>query len=343
MSGELVLVTGGTGFVGVHCIVQLLGAGYRVRTTLRSLHRAAEVRAMVRAAGADPLLIEYAEADLERDVGWASAVAGASYVLHVASPFPLRQPKDPYDLITPAHDGALRVLWAARGEGVRRVVLTSSFAAIGYGRPDPGRPYTEEDWTDTSAKNLSPYVRSKVITEQAAWNFMDEEGGDLELAVVNPVPIFGPALGRRLSTSVELLHALLNGQVSAVPKGATTGVDVRDVADLHVRAMTHPDAAGERFLAVSGDAISFPDLAKLLRAHLGAHARHVPKRVIPDWLVRMGALANPELRAVAPQLHRSQGASSEKAERMLGWHPRPLEDAILASAESLVRLGLVRR
>jgi nucleoside-diphosphate-sugar epimerase len=342
VSGELVLVTGGTGFVGVHCIVQLLGAGYRVRTTLRSLHRASEVRAMVRAGGADPLLMEFAEADLEREVGWSSAVADATYVLHVASPFPLRQPKDAYDLITPTRDGALRVLWAARGEDVRRVVLTSSFAAIGYGHPDPGRPYTEEEWTDASAPKLTPYIKAKALTEQAAWNFMDQEGGDLELAVVNPVPIFGPALGRNLSTSVELLLALLNGEVSAVPKGTTTGVDVRDVADLHLRAMTHPDAAGERFLAISGDPMSFPDLAKLLRAHLGARARHVPKRVLPDWLVQMGAIVNPELRAVAPQLHRSQGASSEKARRMLGWQPRPLDEAIVASAESLVRLGLVR-
>jgi len=343
VSGDLVLVTGGTGFVAGHCIVQLLNAGYRVRTTVRSLHRTNEVRAMVRTGGADPLLLEFAEADLERGEGWSEAVADATYVLHVASPFPVRQPKDEYDLITPARDGALRVLWAARGAGVRRLVLTSSFAAIGYGRPDPGRPYTEEDWTDASARHLTPYTRSKTLAEQAAWNFIHEEGGDLELAVVNPVPIFGPALGRHLSTSVELLRRLMNGQVAAVPKGTTTGVDVRDVADLHLRAMTHPDAAGERFLAVAGDPISFPDLAKLLRANLGRDARRVPRGVLPDWVVRLGALVNTELRAVAPQLHRAQGASSEKAERMLDWHPRPLDRAVLASAESLVRLGLVRR
>lgn len=345
MSDELVLVTGGTGFVGVHCVVQLLDAGYRVRTTLRSSSRAAEVRDMVRVGGADPDRLEFLEADLLHDDGWPAAAAGASYVLHVASPFPVRQPRDANELIRPARDGALRVLGAARDAGVRRVVLTSSFAAIGYGRPDPGRPYTEEDWTDLSAPNLPAYTRSKTIAERAAWEFVDQverDGGNLELAVVNPVPIFGPALGRELSTSVALLLGLLNGHVPAVPNGSTTGVDVRDVADLHVRAMTHPDAAGERFLAISGDPITFPDLAKLLRDRLGADAKRVPTRVLPDWLVRVGALVSTELRAVAPQLRRRQGASSAKAERMLGWNPRPLDEAVVASAESLVRLGLVR-
>ncbi|MBT2517721.1 aldehyde reductase [Streptomyces sp. ISL-90] len=345
MSGELVLVTGGTGFVGVHCVVQLLDAGYRVRTTLRSSSRAAEVREMVTVGGADPERLEFAEADLLRDDGWSAAAAGASYVLHVASPFPVRQPRNANELIRPARDGALRVLGAARDAGVRRVVLTSSFAAIGYGRPDPGRPYTEADWTDPSAPNLPPYTRSKAMAERAAWDFIEQverEGGDLELSVVNPVPIFGPALGRELSTSVELLLRLLNGRVPAVPNGTTTGVDVRDVADLHVRAMTHPDAAGERFLAIAGDPISFPDLARLLRERLGPAANRVPTAVLPDWLVRVGALFTTELRAVAPQLRRRQGASSAKAERMLGWNPRPLDEAIVASAESLVQLGLVR-
>lgn len=345
MSDELVLVTGGTGFVGVHCVVQLLDAGYRVRTTLRTSSRADEVREMVRRGGADPEHLEFVEADLLHDEGWAAAAAGASYVLHVASPFPVRQPKDANELIRPARDGALRVLGAAHDAGVRRVVLTSSFAAIGYGRPDPGRPYTEEDWTDLSAPNLPPYTRSKTVAERAAWDFVDRverESGGLELAVVNPVPIFGPALGPELSTSVELLLGLLNGRVPAIPNGSTTGVDVRDVADLHLRAMTHPDAAGERFLAVSGDPITYPDLAKVLRERLGADAKRVPTRVLPDWVARVGALVSTELRAVAPQLRRRRDASSAKAEQMLGWSPRPLDEAVVASAESLVRLGLVR-
>lgn len=340
MSDGLVLVTGGTGFVGAHCIVQLLDAGYRVRTTLRSLARADDVRALVRAGGGDPAGLQYAQADLLHDDGWREAAAGATFVLHVASPFPVRQPKDPEVLIAPARDGSLRVLRAARDAGVRRVVLTSSFAAVGYStRPD--RPYTEEDWTDPADPGLSPYVRSKALAERAAWDFVEQEGGDLELAVVNPVGVFGPALGPDLSSSVALLLELLTGNVPAVPHGQTSGVDVRDVADLHVRAMTHPDAAGERFLAVSGEPITFPDLARLLRARLGERASRVPRLVVPDWVVRLGARFNADLRQLVPELERSRRASAEKAQRMLGWEPRSRDEAIIASAESLFRLGLV--
>jgi len=340
MSGEIVLVTGGTGFIGAHCIVELLHAGYRVRTSIRSLDRADDVREMVRLGEADPDGIEFVAADLMSEDGWPEAVEGAAFVLHVASPFPVRQPKEEHELITPARDGVLRVLRAARDAGVRRVVQTSSFAAIGY-RSDPGRPFTEEDWTDLSLPHLTPYIKSKTIAEHAAWEFVEGDGRGLELAVVNPVPVFGPVLGSDFSTSVEILRGLLNGRAPAVPPGTTTGVDVRDVADLHVRAMTHPDAAGERFIAVAGDPITFHDLAMLLRDRLGADAKRVPTRVLPRWLVQAGALVSPDLRAVVPQMRRVQGASHEKAERMLGWQPRPTEDAIVASAESLVRLGLV--
>ncbi|MEV1129218.1 aldehyde reductase [Agromyces sp. NPDC049794] len=340
MPDELVLVTGGTGFIAAHCIVRLLGDGYRVRTTLRSLARADEVRALVRAGGADPTRLEYAQADLLHDDGWHAAVAGAAGVLHVASPYPVRQPKDENELIVPARDGALRVLRAARDTGVRRVVLTSSFAAVGYSsRPD--RPFTEADWTDPDAQGLSPYAKSKTIAELAAWDFIDREGGDLELSAVNPVGVFGPVLGDDLSSSIALLLVLLQGKVPAVPNGETSGVDVRDVADLHVRAMTHPDAAGERFLAVSGPPISFLDIARLLREELGDVAGRVPRFTIPDWVVRLGAGFNSDLRAIVPELGRSRHASGEKAQRMLDWQPRPRDEAIISSAESLIRLGLV--
>ncbi|HET6672128.1 MAG TPA: aldehyde reductase [Agromyces sp.] len=341
MSGELVLITGGTGFIGAHCVVGLLDAGYRVRTTLRDAARTGDLHALVRAGGADPSGIEVAVADLLHDDGWAAAVDGADFVLHVASPFPMREPKRPDDVIAPARDGTLRVLEAAHRAGVRRVVLTSSFAAIGYStRPD--RPYTEADWTDPDSPGLSTYVRSKAVAERTAWEFVRGEGRGLELATVNPGGVFGPALGPDLSTSVALLRVLLNGAVPAVPRGETSGVDVRDVADLHLRAMTHPDAAGERFLAVSGDPISYPDLARLLRGRLGERAARVPRRTLPNWIARIGALVNSDLRAVVPELDRSRRASSEKAQRVLGWRPRPRDEAIVASAESLIRLGLVR-
>ncbi|GAA1058482.1 dihydroflavonol-4-reductase [Agromyces luteolus] len=342
MSDERVLVTGGTGFVGITCIVRLLGDGAEVRTTVRDLARADEVRELVRRAGADPDGVEVVAADLLDDDGWDAAVAGTTHVLHVASPFPARQPKDEDELIVPARDGVLRVLRAARDAGVRRVVQTSSFAAIGYGRPYPGRPYTEADWTDPDGPGVTPYTKSKTLAERAAWDFIDREGGDLELATVNPVGIFGPALGADLSSSLELLRQLLNGVFPVVPNGEVGAVDVRDVADLHVLAMRHPDAAGERFLAVSGDAITYVELARLLRAGLGERAARVPTRVIPDWAVKAGAPFSRDLRLMSQELGRRADASHEKATRVLGWVPRERDEAVLASARSLIDLGLLR-
>jgi nucleoside-diphosphate-sugar epimerase len=342
MDDELVLVTGGTGFVAVHCIVQLLADGTRVRATVRRPERADDLRALVRLGGADPAGLEVATADLLDDAGWPAAVAGASHVLHVASPFPARQPRNEDELIAPALDGTLRVLRAARDAGVRRVVQTSSFAAVGYGRPHPGRRFTEEDWTDASSPAVTPYVRSKTLAERAAWDFVGREGGDLELATVNPVGVFGPAIGTDLSASLELLLALLNGRYPAVPRGTVNAVDVRDVADLHVRAMRHPDAAGERFLAVSGDAFEYVELSRLMRAELGAVARRATTRVLPDWVVRAAAPFVGEARTIAAELGRRVDASHEKATRVLGWTPRSREEAVLAAARSLVDLGLVR-
>ena len=341
MSDELVLVTGGTGFIGVNCIIRLLADGTRVRTTVRDLRRADDLRALVRLGGADPAGIEVIAADLLDDAGWPDAVRGATHVLHVASPFPTRQPKDEDELIRPAREGTLRVLRAARDAGVRRVVQTSSFAAIGYG-PHPGRRFTEVDWTDPDRAGVGAYARSKTLAERAAWDFVEREGGDLELAVVNPGGVFGPAIGTDLSSSLALLLMLLNGQAPAVPRASFNAVDVRDVADLHVRAMRHPDAAGERFLAVSGDAFTYPELAALLRAELGDVAHRVTKRTLPDWVVRVGAPFNADLRSLAPELGRRKNASHEKATRVLAWTPRPREEAVLASARSLIEMGLVR-
>ncbi|TFB87555.1 aldehyde reductase [Cryobacterium algoricola] len=341
MTGELVLVTGGSGFVGAHCIVRLLDAGYRVRTTVRSLGREPEVRAMVADGGADAgSALSFTVADLLSDAGWAEAVNGCAFVLHVASPFPAREPADEDELIVPARDGALRVLRAARDAGVRRVVLTSSFATVGYGAQHPDRPFTEDDWTDPTGA-VSAYVKSKTIAERAAWDFVAREGGALELTVINPVGIFGPVLGTDLSSSVELLRGLLTGAVPAVPRIQTNVVDVRDVADLHVLAMTSPLAPGERFLAVAGPPMTFPEIAALLRSNLGDVARRVPRRVLPSWLVRVLAPFSAPLRQVAPQLGMTRNASNDKARRMLGWEPRSNEEAVLATAESLLALRLL--
>lgn len=339
MAGELVLVTGGSGFVGAHCIVQLLDAGYQVRTTVRSRAREGDVRAQVAAGGAIAGgALSFAAADLLSDVGWAQAATGCDFVLHVASPFPVNQPKDENDLIVPAREGALRVLRASRDAGVKRVVLTSSFAAVGYGREPKASRYTEEDWTDPDGPGVAAYTKSKTLAERAAWDFIAQAGGALELAVVNPVGIFGPALGPQLSTSLVLLRRLLAGTVPALPRMSTSAVDVRDVADLHLRAMTHPAASGERFLAVAGGPITIPEIASLLRDRLGDAARRVPTRVVPDWVIRMLAPLTPMLRQLVPQLGHAKVVSNEKARNLLGWAPRSNEDSILAAAESLLLL-----
>ena len=344
MSGEWVLVTGGSGFLGAHCILELLKAGYRVRTTVRSAKREADVLAMLKAGGAEPGgTLSFAVADLMADAGWPDAVAGCKYVLHVASPFPPGEPKHEDDLIIPAREGALRVLRAARDASVKRVVLTSSFAAIGYGKPPPGgQPFTEENWTDPAGK-VSAYVKSKTLAERAAWDFIAAEGGKLELAVVNPVGIFGPVLGPDHSTSTEFVQRMLNGAMPGLPRLSFGVVDVRDVADLHVRAMTNPAARGKRFLAVAGDFMTVREIAQTLKIRLGDAGARVSTRELPDWLVRILGLFNPEAAQLVPELGKVKNATKARAVRLLGWAPRSREDALVATGESLIRLGLLKK
>ena len=339
-----VLVTGGSGFVGSHVILQLLAAGHEVRTTVRNLSREAEVRATLAAAGADAgNRLSFFAADLEKDLGWAEAAAGCDYVHHVASPFPPAQPKDEQELIRPAREGTVRVLRAARDAGVRRIVVTSSFAAVGYGQGQRDTPYTEADWTDPDGPAVQPYMKSKTLAERAAWDFIAREGNGMELAVVNPVGIFGPALNGDLSTSIFLVKTMIEGKMPGTPRLYLGVVDVRDVADLHLRAMTDPAAAGERFLAVAGEAMSFHQMATVLRERLGPAAAKVPKRELPDWLIRLLAIVNPLAREAVPRLGIKASASNEKARRLLGWTPRSREDAIFASGESVIELGLIGR
>lgn len=339
-----VLVTGGSGFVGSHVILQLLAAGHEVRTTVRNLSREAEVRATLAAAGADTgSRLSFFAADLEKDDGWAEAAASCDYVHHVASPFPPAQPKDEQELIRPAREGTLRVLRAARDAGVKRIVVTSSFAAVGYGQGQRDTPYTEADWTDPDGPAVQPYMKSKTLAERAAWDFIAREGSGMELAVVNPVGIFGPALNDDLSTSIFLVKTMIEGKMPGTPRLYLGVVDVRDVADLHLRAMTDPAAAGERFLAVAGEAMSFHQMAMVLRERLGPAAAKVPKRELPDWLIRLLAIVNPLAREAVPRLGIKASARNEKARRMLGWTPRSREDAIVASGESVIALGLIGR
>ncbi|MGN6392372.1 MAG: SDR family oxidoreductase [Gemmatimonadales bacterium] len=342
LQASTVLVTGGSGFLGSHTIARLLAAGHRVRTTVRSLAREPQVRTMLATAGADPGdRLQFFAADLERDAGWPKAVTGCDYVLHVASPFPVGAPKHEDDLIVPAREGTLRVLRAARGAGVRRVVLTSSFAAIGYGHPPQAGPFDESSWTDPHA-DVSAYVRSKTLAEQAAWQFVAGAGQGLELSVVNPVAIFGPVLGGNYASSIVLLKRLLDGSLPACPRLWFGVVDVRDVADLHLRAMTAPEANGERFLAVAGDFLRIVEMARILSQRLGPAARRVPTREPPDVVVRIAAWFVPSVRPMVTEVGKPKNATSAKAQRVLGWAPRSSEEALVAAAESLRRFGLLK-
>jgi len=338
-----VLVTGGSGFIGSHCILQLLAGGHQVRTTVRNLKREADVRALLKQGGAEPGdRLSFFAANLENDAGWREAVTGCEYVLHVASPFPPTIPKDENELIVPAREGALRVLRAARDAGVKRVVLTSSFAAIGYGQKQQSTPFNETNWTDPNGDDVRPYVKSKTLAERAAWDFIAKEGGKLELSVVNPVGVFGPVLGPDYSTSILIVQRLMDGAMPGCPKLYFGVVDVRDVADLHLRAMTNPAAKGERFLAVAGDFMSMQEIAKVLKTGMGAAAKRVPTRQLPNFLVRVASLRDPAVKQIVPELGKRKNATNEKARRLLGWTPRSNEESILATAESLVRLGLLK-
>lgn len=338
-----ILVTGGSGFIGSYSILQLLAAGHQVRTTVRSLKREGDVRAMLKEGGAEPGdRLSFIAADLENDAGWSEAVAGCEYVLHVASPFPPNVPTHEDELIVPAREGALRVLRASRDAGVRRVVLTSSFAAIGYGKKPQETPFDERSWTDPHGDDALPYVKSKTLAERAAWDFIDKEGDGLELSVINPVAVFGPVLGPDFSTSILLVKRLMDGAMPGCPQLYFGVVDVRDVADLHIRAMTNPAAKGERFLAVAGDFMSIQDIAGTLKRHMGAWAKRVPTRRLPNWMVRIAAMRDPAVRQILPELGKKKNATGEKARRMLRWAPRSNEDAIIATAESLARLGLLK-
>lgn len=337
---ELVLVTGGAGFIAVHCMIKLLKEGYQVRATLRDLSREAAVRAMLHEGGVDAGdRLTFIKADLSSDENWVDAVKDCAYVMHVASPTPKLNFKHEDQMIIPAREGVLRVLRASKEAGVKRVVLTSAIGAIVYGHPKQTAPYDETVWTDTT--HAPAYQKSKTLAEKAAWEFMAQAGGDMELAVINPATVMGPVLGPDYSHSIYLIKNLLTGKMAGCPKINSCFVDVRDVADLHFLAMLHPSAKGERFIATGGESIWLVEVAKILKANLGEAADKVKAIQLPNTVLRIAALKDPMVKSMIPLLGIPMNLTSAKAINLLGWSPRTPEQAIVASAETLIRLNLL--
>ena len=337
MAGS-VLVSGGSGYIAGFLIRQLVAEGWTVHTTVRSLAKEAAVRQLL---AVDDSRLKFFAADLNADAGWAEAMAGCSHVAHVASPLPTGVPKDANELIVPARDGALRALRAARDAGVKRFVMTSSVAAIAYGRGRGVHHFTEADWTPLDAPGLSPYVQSKTVAERAARDWVAAEGGGIEFCSINPSVVLGPVWGADYSASVSLVQRLIDGSMRACPNFGSGVVDVRDVADLHVRALNAPGMTGERFIA-SGRFMLFREIANVLRAELGAQASKVTTRDVSDWLVRVAALFNPEARSIVRELGSIRNFDASHAKAVLGWETRPVERSIVDTARGLIALGIVK-
>jgi dihydroflavonol-4-reductase len=335
---QTVLVTGGSGFLGGWCLAELLQRGYRARTTVRSLTREAEVRANVGSQIAIGERLTVVAADLTKDEGWAEAVDGCDYVLHVASPFPPAQPKNPDELIVPAREGTLRVLRASVAAGVKRVVVTSSVAAVRHTSSEQdrrGRALTEADWSDPDDPHLTPYVRSKTIAELAAWEYMRAQGVGERLVTVQPGAIVGPLLGDDRSYSLEAVERMLTGRMPGLPRLGFGFIDVRDVAALEVSAMTAPEAGGQRLLA-AGTFLWLEEVAAILRDQLGADADKVPRRTVPNFVIRALSLFDPALRSVVGDLGDKATFSMENAKQRVGWTPRPIEETLVDCARSLL-------
>lgn len=314
---------------------------------MRSLTKSSAVKESLKNADigeASSARLSFVAADLSKDEGWDQAVSGCTYVLHVASPFPSQLPKNENELIVPAREGTLRVLRAAKAASVKRVVLTSSFAAVGYGHPPQSTPFTEETWTNLSGPGVQAYTKSKTIAERAAWDYVQSaEGKGLELSVVNPVGIYGPVLSKDFSTSIILVQRLLSGSLPGLPDVMFGVIDVRDAASLHLLAMTNPAAVGERFLAIAPPSMTIQEIARTLKQRLPELSKKTKTMVLPNLLLRFVALFDSEVAYIVPSLGKRLDCTNEKAKRVLGWEPRSREDAIVATAESLVKLGLVKK
>jgi dihydroflavonol-4-reductase len=333
-----VLVTGATGFVGLHCILQLLERGHRVRGTMRSLEREPEVRrALGRHVDADDRL-ELVEADLTRDEGWSEAAKGCRFAHHVASPLPRKLPRHEDELIVPAREGARRVMRAAAEAGVERVVMTSSITAILAGVDRTGRVFTEEDWSDTDSPKIAPYDKSKTLAERAAWECAEELG--LELVMINPGMILGPILSPDWGTSGESVRRLMLGDFPGIPNVNYAPVDVRDVAGAHMAAMTTPEASGQRFICALEN-VSMRDMATILHRHFGPRGYRIPTRRLPSWITRTVAVFDRTAKLALNDLDKRQDLDASRIRSVLDWEPRGHEEMVVEMGESMIEQGIV--
>ncbi|MBC2393774.1 SDR family oxidoreductase [Clostridium acetobutylicum] len=339
MGKGLVLVTGGSGFIAVHIILKLLNQGYGVRATLRTLSRKDEVKSMLAQGGiTDFANLEFIQTDLTSDMNWMEAATGATYVIHVASPTPAIRPDDGDAMVKMAVDGTLRVMKVAKAAGVKRVVLTSASGAVLSGHKSHPDIFTEEDWTNLSG-DIDAYQRSKTMAELAAWEFAKKE--NMEFSVVNPVAVMGPVLGKDFSHSNQIIRSMLTGKMPFLLKIGFDYVDVRDVADLHLLAMIRSEAVGQRFIATTGENLTYKEEAKILQRSLGGAAKKVSIKEMPNFIVKFLAFFMKDLRMPATFLGQNTACSNAKAKKLLGWQPRSAEEAIIATGKSMVELGLV--
>ncbi len=337
---KAVLVTGGSGSIGSWAVVELLKRGYTVRTTVRSMDKERAVRAQVSSAVDPGDRLSFFAADLTSDEGWDSAVAGCEYVLHIAAPVGVEAPRDPNVLIVPTRDGALRVLRAACRAGVNRVVMTSAIEACRPPMTSPDSMIDETTWTDSNDPDLGPYRLAKTLAERAAWDFMETQTGSTTLTTILPSAVTGPVLSKDNLQPVHLAQRMLSGGLPRFPRIGFCVVDIRDVVDLHIRAMTAPEAAGQRFIAAS-NWVWMADVADVLRSALGDKANKVPTKAMPDFVLRIVALFNRQMKFAAPLLGRKHVFTSAKAETVLGWKPRSAQTAIMDSAKSAIAVGAV--
>lgn len=337
---KTVFVTGATGFIAKHIVLQLLDAGYEVVGSTRSASRETELRDALAPHLDDRAALDrfrVVALDLTQDEGWSEAMAGADALMHTASPFPMVQPKDENALIRPAVEGTRRALKAARDAGIDRVVLTSSVAAVSSSALPAGRAvYTEDDWTDIDHPTASAYIKSKTLAERAAWTFVEEEAPGLALTAINPSLVLGPPLDGNFGTSVQLIERLLSGKDPMLPKFGFNVVDVRDVAAMHVAALARPETAGRRYIG-SDRFLSFIEIARVVKA--AYPDRKIATREAPNVAMRLLALFDPSIRQILPSLGRRDEVSNERARAELGLSFRPAETSIRETADWLVARG----